>query len=1174
MPFNPAQIISNKVDQISQATGQAVDELSQGLAAELPGIAAQARDSITSATNVRVLNSAFEIGDVEFGNSSVANFAEDAINGAIGDANDLLNTALGAGASQLNGLLGDAQNKLTAASGLLSSATAGIDQLAGLADKVGLKEVLESSLGVSDSRVGINSQTKKTKPKGKNITIQNQLEKYASFNCVFELGALSVNSINNPNASYRKFGSDVTILRSGGGGIDAKRVQTIYDALGKEAGNLEYFIDDFEMEAIVAPNRRSGIAPATKLSFTVHEPYSMGLFLQALQSAALDAGFRNYLQAPYLLELDFVGWDDEGNAVPIEFANRKIPFKLSGIEFDVERGGSVYQVSAYPWNEVALLDEYATISEPVSIVGPSVLESITTGPKSLSVTINNALQTAANNKNQPVSDIYIVRFPTSRTNASDTTANPTNDVDSALLQEIETVRATSGNQAGTDAARSRNASFVSDFLVNGGSANSDGNPAERILTSAIQDVNPIGMATMVPVTNAGGDHPFGLGLYTYDADNDIYKRDGVELEIDDGVRTFKFERGVKLTKIIEEMVLVSEYGKAAMEAAASDEENMIPWFRIEPQVYIIDDWVVEEVTGKKAKVWVYNVVQYEVAASTFTAPNQEVAVQERAKQAVKSYDYIYSGENKDVLGFDLKFNAAFFTAIQADYGENLASERSGSAEGMTAPEQATPLNTGDGTAGSRPQVEGQVVTQSTVRNFGSGSYNIDRGTNLARQFHEALINSDVDLITAELEIWGDPYYLHDSGMGNYNASESNTSACLTADGCADYQRGHVHILINFRTPIDYNRDGTMAFPEDTVAVEGFSGLYRVLQVSSSISNNMFKQTLKLIREKNQSLEGAADQSTRQALQIDPNATNSNASNDSPPNEQTGISRDSQVAAANQAAARPLGEDGPLATVASKLKPELRAEVAELVAENFQSLIDDLEETYGYDIKAIGGYSRRQARGSQNWSYHASGLAMDLNPSANAMIKPKPADAPEPTDMPEDGTGSAMEALAAKHGLGWGGAWNSLVDSMHFSAAQREFGYLDWPRNGIIPGLPEQPPAAETSEVEEVPYQDAVLRQQRIADAETSGQPVNDIDADDPRGRNQVPPVSGTQTVTQQQTTTTTTVNQTTTTQSTTVTTQGTSPNLRPYYQINPQDDRYDFNTGDKIKAILAARNQS
>ena len=232
---------------------------------------------------------------------------------------------------------------------------------------------------------------------------------------------------------------------------------------------------------------------------------------------------------------------------------------------------------------------------------------------------------------------------------------------------------------------------------------------------------------------------------------------------------------------------------------------------------------------------------------------------------------------------------------------------------------------------------------------------------------------------------------------------------------------------------------------------------------------------------------------------------------------------------------------------------------------------------------MGGYSPRRARGSQNWSYHASGLALDFNYAENGMVKPRPADAPEPTDMPLNGTGSAMEALAAKHGLGWGGAWNRLTDSMHFSAAKPEFGYLDWPRNGVIPGAPEQPPENPNGEVEEVPYDDAILRRQRAVDSGA------DPDANDPRGTDQRA-VSGTQSVSTPQTTTTqnTSVDdqRAARTASSTPTTaeqraqiaqtgnaQGSSPNLRPYYPINAQDDRYDFNTGDKIRAILAARNQ-
>ena len=1141
MAINPGPIIEQKLGTISRVTGQAVDELAAGVTAEFSGLTAQVNQGLTSASNnIRVLAQGAVAGDLQ-----VAQVAEEL-------ANTIASTGEELGATIKNT----------------------IDAVTGAAPKSGIKDSLASSEGETESQVGVNSNTTPTKPAGKSTLIENQLEQYTSVNCIFTLGALSSYSVNNPEITYRLNGPDVTILRSGGGGIDDNRVQTVYDALGKEAGNLEYFIDDVNIEAIVAPSRRSGIAQATNIEFTVHEPYSMGLFLQAMQAAARDAGFQNYLRAPYMLELDFVGWDDNGNSVPVEYSNRKLAISLSNIEFDVERGGSVYRISAYPWNEVALLDEFQEIRDPISISGPSVLEAITTGPNSLQTIMNDAIATAANEKDDGVvSDFYVIRFPTVRTGLNGLDTIP-DDTEGVILTSAETVRATLGSQAGEDANANQRGSSFNDFFASGAGTGFTGSnsPYEKIRTSTLQDVNTIGFSPMVPLVDPQGDQPFGLGLYSYDAENDVYKRDGVELQISNDVRTFKFEQGTKISKIIEEMVLISEYGKSAIAAANDDKENMIPWFRIEPQVFVVDDYVVEEKEGMKARVWVFNVVPYEVASSTFVAPNQEVAVQERAKQVVKSYDYIYSGENKDVLGFDIKFNAAFFTAIQADFGE--ASERLARSDGLTDQARGVAYNISGGETTSTPG-ESTVVRRPVVRNHTQGSYNLDAGQNLARQFHEALLNSDVDLITADLEIWGDPYFLHDSGLGNYNAPTSNTSACLTADGCADYQRGHVHILINFRTPVDYNSDGSMMFPEDTQAVKGFSGLYRVLTVNSTIENNQFKQTLGLIREKNQTLEGAAQNATM-AIAQDQDANSLNPDSNTPPAEEVGITRDSSVAAAGSlAAVEPLAEDGQLASVSSKGVGDVgprTVQVAELVAPNFQGLIDDLEDTYEYEIRGLGGYVRRNAVGSQNWSYHASGLALDINPGENGIVRPRPDDAPEPTDMPEDGTGSAMEALAAKHGLGWGGAWNSLTDSMHFSAAQSEFGTLDWPRNGVIPGAPPAPPPQPTGEVSELP--------------------VNSTDADDPRGRDQRNTVSGTQSVSDaaaRRNDAGDTASSTTAApapqyddailrqqraNSRTTNTQGEVTGLRPYYQINPQDDRYDFNTGDKIKAILAARNNN
>jgi len=120
-------------------------------------------------------------------------------------------------------------------------------------------------------------------------------------------------------------------------------------------------------------------------------------------------------------------------------------------------------------------------------------------------------------------------------------------------------------------------------------------------------------------------------------------------------------------------------------------------------------------------------------------------------------------------------------------------------------------------------------------------------------------------------------------------------------------------------------------------------------------------------------------------------------------------------------------------------------VATIYAKNFQNFINEFERTPapnhpdGYTIYSLGGYVHRQSRGSKKWSYHASGVAIDINPAENPYQKTFESDMPANTS-----------AIAKKYGLGWGGDWNSVKDAMHFSMAKGERGTVPIKRNGIVP----------------------------------------------------------------------------------------------------------------------------
>ena len=114
-----------------------------------------------------------------------------------------------------------------------------------------------------------------------------------------------------------------------------------------------------------------------------------------------------------------------------------------------------------------------------------------------------------------------------------------------------------------------------------------------------------------------------------------------------------------------------------------------------------------------------------------------------------------------------------------------------------------------------------------------------------------MLDSPVDLIKVDLKIWGDPYWLNDSGAGNYTA-EQTEFINITKDGSMDYQSSEIDCILNFRTPFDLpNDDGFMVFEGKTIPTKAFSGLYQCIGVQSEFSGGKFEQTLSLIRRRNQ-----------------------------------------------------------------------------------------------------------------------------------------------------------------------------------------------------------------------------------------------------------------------------------------------------------------------------------
>ena len=206
--------------------------------------------------------------------------------------------------------------------------------------------------------------------------------------------------------------------------------------------------------------------------------------------------------------------------------------------------------------------------------------------------------------------------------------------------------------------------------------------------------------------------------------------------------------------------------------------------------------------------------------------------------------------------FEIKLDNAYYKSISADIGEGSSAEKLNAVDSAKE-NSSVNVKTADGVAGAKADNGSAQSLQSDAKDSGySGG---GRGTNttavrIARDFHEAVVNSDVDLLTIEMEIMGDPFFMADSGQGNYSALPNPLfKKSLTIDNTPTHEQNEVLMRLNFRTPVDYTNGeaGDMEFPEKSQPVETFSGLYKVLQVQNTIASGQFKQNLRAIRILNQ-----------------------------------------------------------------------------------------------------------------------------------------------------------------------------------------------------------------------------------------------------------------------------------------------------------------------------------
>ena len=656
-------------------------------------------------------------------------------------------------------------------------------------------------------------------PKSGGPPYQNVLEEFASYVPLWTMAVLEADQLNDPYLYRGNPNSLKNVVFSSAGRFDDERVITVN-------GSPEYFVNNFDLAVQVAMDTRSGnTSPVQKIDFELYEPYSMGFFLQSLSAGSLEAGYSNYNEAPFLLKLEFVGFKQDGSVFSSnELLTRYFVVFLKNVTFTVNEGGSNYRVECVPYTQKAMSDVNNMIFSDVKLSGETVEEVLSVGAESLCNALNKLQLKSVFEGQQDVPDEYAILFPE---DWSDNVGLNTDTTISESLYALSDPNAARPPKVGIPAAP--NTDFGS---------------------------GKIGRSNMGFKATDGG-------TYNFAPEADAIDENGIviieSLRIDPKSRTFSFPSKTQIHQIITQIIQISEYAKSAVDEANLDNEMRFTWFRIDTQIQLKE---FDAKRGRKAKKLIYRVVPYKIHSSVFSNTTAAPAYEPLRKICAKQYNYIFTGQNNDVLRFDIQINNLFNqgrspvplhqTADAADPNTQTPTEESGQRAEVAQGNNPAAL----GTIGSVP-VQPDPNTTNRPTKGGAGVTTV--AELVAAQLNNAILNNgseNGDLIKIDIEILGDPYYLCDVGHGNYLGEPlNNPYETINAGGSMNFAGTEVFINIVFRTPLEPNlgltgSGGLYNFPQGETE-NPYSGLYKVIRAKNTFQDGTFKQTLTCNRMKMQ-----------------------------------------------------------------------------------------------------------------------------------------------------------------------------------------------------------------------------------------------------------------------------------------------------------------------------------
>lgn len=633
----------------------------------------------------------------------------------------------------------------------------------------------------------------------------NVLHKFASYNTIFTLSALSRQELRNPKQFFNSAPHDI-IARSGGTG-DAnsntappgarerftedtketiRKSAALRDALNRSTTefykNNDLYFKNVEMTSIPALNDKRRLTNVTNIMMELVEPSGLTL-LEKVKAAAANNGFLDHLDAPYMLTIEFKGFDEHGKDIKenTDFIKRVIPIKLITMDIDVNQGGSYYNIKAIPYDQFALTDQY---------MYPRTSGSLRSTNRSFKDAVKN-LQDILDEQNRDEQSKALNQFP--------------DRYDISISEDL--------------------------------------NPEAQL---SYELLGQAGM-TQENVNFAAGEEEFTMEFIKFNSSVHIPKllENLMKTHPDYGAKSFD-----------EWSKAVSTPGSTTFDPNGAL-STYFKYFRIRTAIEPTADF--DEIRQTNSKIIKIVVEPFYVSAYNLATAGIH---QDKNYQGyvAKAYNYIFTGDNLDIQDLNINYKVAYYQSRLKDLEANESRTFSQSNKDETN-ETNTPTNREKYRSDQYLPLKSEVSLHKT-----SPSNRLGKADSRIDQFFDAITNPLADMVVVNMTILGDPAWLGQSQfipatpVNSNGSSQDNNIEFFRGEAkdnvwnpnlkCFNYDVAKPITNLTFKVPQDFD-DKTGVYEMSSAQQAVFSGLYQVTQVQHSFTDGQFTQNLTMVRFNNQ-----------------------------------------------------------------------------------------------------------------------------------------------------------------------------------------------------------------------------------------------------------------------------------------------------------------------------------